>query len=362
MFDNPFFQKLDALLPSSTSRYSLLLLHIWLFKFYLTTSVYLHLTYITMYSHQKRLLQTFTFSIGLALLLSALPQALQAQKGPQLKKRLAVLTFEDKTSQPYSFGFMGKDAGDAFSEMLTTALVKTGNYIVIERNELQQLLDEQSLGASGITTQESAAQLGNVLGAELVIIGAVSEFGNAKSTTGGSTRRLGIGIDNSKAVVAVDVRIVDPSTSEILAAEDIRKSKSKKGLSVRVKDVQVGSRSEFDESIVGKAAREAVDGVVELLVKNANKVRWQAKVVTMNGGDVFINAGAKIGVKTGMRFTVYRPGEELIDPDTGLNLGSVETTVGVIEVNDNELGEGKAARCTVIDGSSFERGDIVREN
>lgn len=293
------------------------------------------------------------------MLIAILPQSLTAQ---QLKKRLAVLTFEDKTSQAQSYGYMGKDAGDAFAEMVTTALVKTGNYTVIERNELQQLLKEQGLGASGLVTEESAAQAGQVLGAELVIIGAVSEFGNTKGSTGGSTRRIGVGIDNSKATVAVDVRIVDPSTSEILAAENIRKSKSKKGLSVRVKDIKVGSKNEFDESIVGKAARDAVDSVVDLLVKNADKVRWQAKVVTMNGGQVFMNAGSKSGVKNGMRFTVYRPGEELIDPDTGLNLGSVESTVGVIEVNDSELGEGKAARCTVIEGSGFERGDIIREN
>ncbi|MEM8484042.1 MAG: CsgG/HfaB family protein [Bacteroidota bacterium] len=299
----------------------------------------------------------FVAGFALFMLVAGFAQQAQAQ---ELKKRLAVLTFEDKTSQAYAYGFMGKDAGDAFSEMLTTALVKSGNYIVIERNELQQLLQEQGLGVSGIVTQESAAQMGKVLGAELVIIGAVSEFGNSKGTTGGSTRRIGVGIDNSKATVAVDVRIVDPSTSEIIAAENIRKSKSKKGLSVRVKDIKVGSRNEFDESIVGKAAREAVDGVVDLLVDNADKVRWQAKVVTMNGGQVFINAGSKNGVKKGMQFKVFRAGEALIDPDTGLNLGSVESTVGVIEVNDNELGEGKAARCTVIEGSGFERGDIVR--
>ncbi len=313
-----------------------------------------------MFSFSKKTVRPLFTVLFLAVCFAFPATTAFAQKGPQLKKRLAVLTFEDKTSQAYSYGFMGKDAGDAFSEMLTTALVKSDNYIVIERNELQQLLQEQGLGATGIVTQESAAEIGKVLGAELVIIGSVSEFGNSRQTTGGNTRKVGVGIDNSKATVAVDVRIVDPSTSEILAAENIRKSESKKGLNLRVKDVQVGSKNQFDESIVGKAAREAVDGVVDLLVKNADKVRWQAKVVTMNGGDVFINAGAKNGVSSGMRFTVYRPGQALIDPDTGLNLGSVESTVGVIEVSDSELGEGKAARCTVLEGSGFERGDIVR--
>ena len=300
---------------------------------------------------------TFCTLIALAFVFSI--EAV-AQNGPQLKKRLAVLTFEDKTSQPFSYGFMGKDAGDAFAEMLTTALVKTGDYTVIERNELAQLLQEQQIGMAGITTQETAAQAGQVLGAELVIIGAVSEFGNSKQSTGVDTRKLGVGVDNSKATVAVDVRIVDPSTSEIIAAEDIRKARSKKGLSLRTRKLNIGSKNEFDESIVGKAARDAVEGVVKLLGNNADKVRWQAKVVTMNGGDVFINAGANSGVKVGSRFSIYRAGEELIDPDTGLNLGSVEAKIGEIEVIDNQVGEGKAAKCRIVDGSDFERGDVVR--
>ncbi len=294
------------------------------------------------------------------LLMICATAPLFAQEGPQLKKRIAVLTFEDKTSQPYSYGFMGKDAGDGFSEMLTTALVKTGNYIVIERSQLAQLLQEQNLGAVGVVTPESAAQAGKVIGAELVVFGAVTEFGYSQQSTGGNTRRLGVGVDNSKATVAVDVRIVDPETSEIIAAEDIRKKKSKKGLNVRLKDIQVGSKNEFDESIVGKATRDAIEGVVALLDNNSHHVKWQAKVVTMNGGDVFINAGSKVGIEVGHQFAIYRAGEELIDPDTGLNLGSVESKIGLVEVIDNEVGEGKAARCRVVEGSGFQRDDLVR--
>ena len=298
--------------------------------------------------------------LGVFLVSASFASIATAQKGPKLKKRVAVLTFEDKTSQPFSYGVVGKDAGDAFAEMLTTALVKSGDYIVIERNELAQLLQEQKIGAAGITTQQTAVQAGQVLGAELVVFGVVSEFGYSQSSTGVNTRKLGVGLDNSKATVAVDVRIVDPATSEIIAAEDIRKKKSKKGVSLRTRKIDIKSRNEFDESIVGKAAREAVDGAADLLSKNAKEVRWQAKVITMNGGDVFINAGAKSGVEVGNRFVIYRAGEALVDPDTGLNLGSVESKIGAIEVIDNQVGEGKAAKCRVVDGSNFERGDLVR--
>lgn len=310
------------------------------------------MTYLTS-SIMKKLL------FGLFLLFGS-TTTLFAQDTPQLKKRIAILTFEDKTSQPQSYNFVGKDAGDGFSEMLTTALVKTDNYIVIERSQLAELLNEQSLSEAGIATPESAAQAGKVIGAELVVFGAVTEFGYSQQSSSGNTRKLKLGVDNSKATVAVDVRIVDPETSEIIAAEDIRKERSKKGLNLRVKDLELGSQNEFDESIVGKATRDAINGVVDLLEKNSDKIRWQAKVITMNGGDVFINAGSKVGVKAGHTFNIYRPGEELIDPDTGLNLGSVESKVGVVEVIDSEVGEGKAARCKVVEGEGFQRDDLVR--
>ena len=77
-------------------------------------------------------------------------------------------------------------------------------------------------------------------------------------------------------------------------------------------------------------------------------------------GTVVINAGSTGGVNVGDRFKVYREGEELIDPTTGLNLGSLEAQIGEIEVVNNTVGDGKASQCKVISGEGFERGDIVR--
>ena len=75
---------------------------------------------------------------------------------------------------------------------------------------------------------------------------------------------------------------------------------------------------------------------------------------------MIINAGEKGGVSVGDRFAVYRAGEELIDPDTGLSLGSMETRIGEIEVVKNDIGEGKAAQCKIVSGQGMERGDLVR--
>lgn len=287
-------------------------------------------------------------------------QATPVQAQRTLKKRVAVITFEDKTDQGYTWGQYYKDAGDGMADMLTTALVKSGKYTVMERSEIDALLEEQSLGVSGVATAESAAQIGQVLGAEILIFGTVSEFGLSSSSTSGSKRRLSVGIKSDQAVVAVDVRMVNSSTSEIVAAENVRKTDTKRGLKLGVRDKQFESMSQFDESLVGKATRKAIDSIVELINTQAPSIPWQGKVSLVNNGAVYINAGALKGVEVGDVFEVVRPGQKLIDPDTGLELGTTETVVGRIQVVDNQIGTGKAAQCKIIAGDDVQAKDIIR--
>lgn len=300
------------------------------------------------------------FSIVLALsvlmLLSAAAQPAQAQ---ELKKRIAVMSFEDKTDAGYSWGGT-KTAGEGMADMLVTDLVQSDRYIVLERSEINAVLDEQNLGTSGVVTAESAARVGEMLGAEIVVFGAITEFGYKERSTGGRTRRLGLGVKSTTAVVATDVRMVNATTGEIVAAESVRKSESKRGLSVDTDKIDFGSQSEFDESLVGEATREAIGDIVKMINAGSANVKWSASVITTQGSNVFINAGAAGGIENGQTFVVMREGQKLVDPDTGLELGSVEEQIGTIRVVDNTMGSGKAAKCEVVSGSGFERGDVVR--
>ena len=280
-------------------------------------------------------------------------------KKKRIKKRIAVFVFEDKTDRSY-FWWNRKGVGEGVSDMLITELVKTNKYRVIERSELDAILQEQDLGTSGIVTAESAAKVGKVLGVELAVMGAVTEFGYKKSSTGGSFKGFGVGVSSQSATVGMDLRMVNTTTAEILSAENVRSEKSAKGVDLDTRDLDFSSQKEFDESLVGKAARDAVEDIIKMIGKQAPKLTWQAKVVMEKSGSVFINAGANSGIESGDVFAVYREGEELKDPDTGLLLGSIEKKVGEIKVVNAEIGEGKAAQCSITSGSGFQRGDIVR--
>ncbi len=123
------------------------------------------------------------------------------------------------------------------------------------------------------------------------------------------------------------------------------------------------SEAEFDESLGGKATREAGEEVVKLIdAQGGGSGAWEAKIVLAKEGEVVINSGQEAGVKVGATFVVYRLGEEMKDPDTGESLGAEEAKVGTIEVvNNNFGGKGKASTCKIVSGSGFKAGDLVRQ-
>jgi curli biogenesis system outer membrane secretion channel CsgG len=147
-----------------------------------------------------------------------------AYNGPQA--RIAVSRFTDKTRK----GWYSRDVGDGMADMLATALFHTNRYIVLERQQLGDVLREQDLGASGRVKQDTAAPIGEIEGAELLITGAVTEFEGAASGAGGGVGGWGGGVVGAvlgaykKAHMAIDVRVIDTRTSRIVAVTSVEGS------------------------------------------------------------------------------------------------------------------------------------------
>jgi len=144
-----------------------------------------------------------------------------AYNGP--KARVAVSRFKDKTGK----GWWSGKIGDGMADQLITALFNTNRFIVLERQTLSDVIGEQDLGASGRIKQETAAAIGEIEGAELLVVGAVTEFEGAASGAGGGVGGVGKGIFGAimggykKAHMAIDLRIIDARTSRIVAATSV---------------------------------------------------------------------------------------------------------------------------------------------
>ncbi|MCI0494725.1 hypothetical protein L0Z72_06925 [candidate division KSB1 bacterium] len=304
----------------------------------------------------RRLIFNIALSLALLLILAAIAPA---QSPKALKKRVAVFAFEDKTDHTWHW-WTGQPVGQGMADMLVTELVKSGKYKVIERQEIEKILSEQKMGQTGLVTPESAAKVGQLLGVELAVIGSVTEFGHKKSDTGGRIKGFGLGVSSTAASVGIDVRFINTNTGEILAADNVREEESKKGLSVSTPQVDFKNQNDFDESVVGKATRKAVQKIMTMLDDKSATIAWEGKIVIVKGNTVIINAGAEAGIQVGDVFYVYSKGEDLIDPDTGLSLGSLDSKIGSIQVTNNNVGNGKASQCNIKEGSGFQKGYSVR--
>lgn len=273
-----------------------------------------------------------------------------------LKKRIAVVDFEDRSG-------WGHNIGTGLADMLVTDLVKSGNFMVIERQELSKILEEQGLGMSGAVTPQSAAQVGKLLGVELMVMGSVSEFGEKKSGIGGSLGKLGIGgrVTKRKARAVVDIRLVNTTTAEIILAETAEGEEGDTGLDkIRIEDVDFGNPTHWDNTLVGKASRKSIDKCVGYISKAMEKIPWQGKVIKVNAdGTLYMKPGSAGGVKLGMEFAIYSQGEDIIDPDTGISLGSEESMIGRIKVAQ-DIGDGKACKAIIVSGTGMKTGDLVR--
>lgn len=273
----------------------------------------------------------------------------------QLKKRIAVSRFEDRSGARYA------GIGKGVADMLTTALVKSGKFSVIERQDLDRVFAEQHLGQSGAVTPETAAKAGKVLGVELLVVGSVSEFGIKKREVSGAFKVFGAGVDNKEARAVVDLRLVNSTTAEIIAAETEEGSENTLGLDVRYDKIDFSSASSWNDTDIGKACREAVDKCVALIVENMEKVPWSGKVLKLNAdGTIVMKPGSEAGVAVGTEFLVFRPGEEIKDPDTGLSMGNEESKIGRVKVTEDML-KGKACKAVVLEGAPLQVGDIIRE-
>jgi curli biogenesis system outer membrane secretion channel CsgG len=281
------------------------------------------------------------------------------------KKSLAVMKFTCTAGSGTSWWYNASwDIGEGMAEMLTTALVQTGQYRVLERQQINDVLGEQDLGASGRVDPATAAKIGKVLGAQYLVYGTVNEFEYSKGGEGGGVRYKGFGIGGkqARAHIGMDVRIVDAVTSEVVFSGRSTAEATRKGFNVSYSGSDFGtSMGAFRQTPMGEATRKGIEDSVQKIVAQfgteapeAPRPSWSGKLLVGDDGALVIKAGNKEGLKVGEVLDVYRPKTVKAGGET-LTVG--EEKIGKIVVTS----VGDAASMAVPqEGSGFKTGDIVK--
>ena len=298
-------------------------------------------------------------AVALLALFTASPLLAQGAK-----PRVAILEFKNKASH-YTWSWY--EAGRQAQDMLVTELVKSGKYRVIEREQLQAIMQEKHLSLSGDIDPKTAIQFGKMLGVEYLIAGAVTELGvtdrNA-SVPGGLLRGIpSVSVRSQKMEAALDARAFSTSTGEIVWADTAKDETSDS--SVYVAGAGGGAN---DRNKVDKLMRPVVQKLAASLAKaslsssglggagDASGV--VGKIAKADGGTLYVNAGSEAGVKEGDEFAVYRVGEQIKDPDTGEVLGANEMKVGRVKITS--VKGPRLSIAAAVSGSGFKAGDTLK--
>lgn len=133
--------------------------------------------------------------VGLRSALTATESIATAQAIRKTVLKTAVVGFSER-------GNLGiPDAGEIIAEWMIPALNKTGAFEVYERLSLNKLLEEHSLGQTGLVSDETMAQIGRMRGVQAIVTGSVIKFGD---------------------IVSVTAKVIDVETAKILDTTDIK--------------------------------------------------------------------------------------------------------------------------------------------
>jgi curli biogenesis system outer membrane secretion channel CsgG len=199
-------------------------------------------------------------SIILSLLLFVFASTASAGEKP----RLGVLRFTNDTHA----GWWSSSVGRELQDMLSSELVSTKVFQVLERKEIDAVLGEQNLGASGRIDSATRAKMGKIKGAQYLIASTVSAYEEDTSNTGGGIGFGGfrIGGKKDKAYMAVDLKVIDTTTGEIVDARTVEASSSSGGLDLGASISGFsGSLSQYKKTAAGKAIRGCIIEITEYL-------------------------------------------------------------------------------------------------
>ncbi len=244
--------------------------------------------------------------------------------------------------------------GQNLSIMLESGLMDTGRFVLVERDKLGYVLDEQDLAASGRTAKAAGvAQTGKLRPAKYIATGTVVEVENNESGLDGGLRIKGFKVGGGKADAKITIiaKIIESSTGEIVAKKRIEgvagRAKINVGYSERGFGGDIGA---FAKTPLGEAAQDCINQAAEYFGTQFEEIPADGSVVLVKDSRVIINRGEQYNFRAGTILEMREQGEDLIDPDTGEVLEkAIGKTIGKLKIT--QVSE-KVSYCEVIEGEA----------
>lgn len=251
---------------------------------------------------------------------SQVPEATPETEVLSLKRKVAIARFSNETE--YAKGvFYDKDndpIGRQAVDILSTKLASTGKFLLLERQDLDKILEEMKIAGNNAFQN---------VGADYIIVGSVTEFGrknvgdvNIFSRTKTQTVQAG-----------VSIRLIDVSTGQIIYSEEAKGEAETSNTTV----LGYGERTGYDATLSDKAISAAIAQLVERVISNCMDRPWKSYILSFDANGLFISGGARQGVKINDEFNVVEKGKEVVNPQTGMKMELPGKVAGRVKVQSS---------------------------
>lgn len=236
-----------------------------------------------------------------------------------VKPTIAVMKFENRAPFPLKWNL-----GDGMKDVLVDRLMSSRRFRVIERPEIDSVINELRFQNTGLTREQRRAPVGRLANVEYLIKGTITDFGHVSSSRGFlGTGNLSIFGGGNRAVMGLTMYIVEVESGEIIASTSLQESVYAGDVTVKAayQDVAFGG-SVFFRTPLGRATARVIDRAVSRVGETITSRPWEPKLALVQAdGTVVINGGRDRGVIEGMQYDVFQRGQPIYDPDSGDLIG-----------------------------------------
>jgi len=226
------------------------------------------------------------------------------------RSTLAVMRIIPRQGLKPAEGIDVSEIARQISQRLTTQLVQTQHYNILDREYGNEFEKERQLIISGGFPIREMARLEEQLGADYLLIGTLSDV-NSSIT---SREWYGVDVTRCKVLLSIDVRAVEFATRQVHRADTVTVSLD------RVIDlgspVDKTRQAQLKEQIPGNLISELIDEIIIKLNRGFLDILMPVRVLDIQNSTVYLNQGGT-RIQKGERFSVLGSHRTVTDPGSG---------------------------------------------
>ena len=236
-------------------------------------------------------------------------------------------------------------------DRILSSLTQTQQFVVLNREHGSEFASEKALLSSDNVSPSEASRIGNVVGADLMVVGNIHDLSTKTET------KSFYGATKTSTLDRVDLsyQVIEVATQKLLWADTLS--------------------AEFtrDED---QTTTSTLDGISRLVVSGVMDLIFPIKVLdVVSAEEVYLNQG-KARIKEGDVFALFTQGRTMKDPDTGVEIKidgnktaeliavNVQAKYTVTEVKDGnveKVKKGDVVRMLLLEKDDIQKNKTVRE-